>query len=347
MQWIIMIHIAASLIGLISGLVSLASANSGSFLAPLPRLPVTTEARKANLMVALQSSPIGQYFAGERRQGVYNFNDPFTCRTWALRWLYENQEPQVREKVRLLGDNDLVWDKKQAFRLQDVGTAKNLINYWITALNNAQNLLVRSGDQNAASHFVCIGLGEFASPNAESLGAGYIVFDPQVFWDTNHNPERSAYSMDAIAMHEFAHQLQYWTDEPALKDTLRATGTPYPRRTELQADCAAAALLAMIQIPIIGRNWESEKSGVAAAVKAVGDSELLSRTHHGTKRERELAADFGLQLTEKFLQSHLTTTGFTSTFILNSCRNFIDSMDRLYGNPWPNTAILSVSDLIK
>lgn len=296
----------------------------------------TPQQKQANLNQAIAASPMGKYLAGERRSGIYNFNDSKVCNRWALQSIYANQEKPVA--VRLLDDNGPIWDEREGPK--DIGRAGSMIRLWVDTMNDAQNMLIRNGDLNAMSHHVCIGFGKFAAPNAESMGAGYITFDPQILLDTNHNPNRSAYSMDAIAMHEFAHQLQYWTDEPTLNDVLVATGKPYARRAELSADCAAAALLGALNIPKIGRFWQIEKSGVSAAIKAVGDYEILSGNHHGTPRERELAVNFGLNLAEKTSSRGLGLKGFTSRYILNSCRAFIDRMDSHYGNPWPIWAVL-------
>jgi hypothetical protein len=281
-------------------------------------------------------SPIGRYDAGERRFGAYSLNDPQMCSLWAVRQFFAVQDPPLA--ARFLGDADLVWDARNP--AGDRGEARFQIRNWVNTINAVLNQLRTNGDVAVSGRYFCVGLAKYAAPNALSIGLGFIVFDPQVFIDVNYNPNRSGMSMDAIAMHEVAHQLQYWTNERVLGDRL-PDGRPYARRTELQADCTSAALIAAQWLPKVGVDlWRRlDRDGVMAAVRAVGDFEILDQSHHGTPHEREVAAELGALYSEDYVQRNAgQAPRFLSVPVLNGCRASIEAMDRKWGNPWPPQA---------
>lgn len=283
-------------------------------------------------------SPAGQYILGVRRAGIYDLNDAKTCSRWAIETLLARfREPPP---VKLLGDKDFILDREAPKGTLSASMKPRALASSIRGdLDRAYTMLRLAGDKAIEGRHVCVGLAAYAQANAESLGAGFMLFDPQLYYNLNRFKGRSMRTGQAIALHEFAHQLQYWTEEPVLADK-KADGEEYARRTELQADCAAAALVSVTAAELKTPNlWKMSRPGVRTAFRELGDFDLWSKGHHGLLNERDLAAEYGIRIVEKrAAESKLYV--FPARWALDECRAMLERMDKKYGNPWPITATL-------
>lgn len=286
----------------------------------------------------LRRSPAGQHEAGVRRSGVYDLRDAKTCSRWSVETILARfrNPPQPT----LLAPGDLVLDrdapKGTLSAPMDLAGLSSTIRRDITI---AWDMLRLGGDKLVNGRHVCVGLASYAQANAESSAIGFMLFDPQLYYDLNKYKSRSMRTGMAIVLHEFAHQLQFWTDEPFQKDKL-ADGESYARRSELQADCVAAALVSVTAVEFKSpRIWPVSRAGVLTAFRELGDFDIWKSGHHGLPNERDLAAEYGVRLVEeRAAKSKLYT--FAAPWALDQCRQMIERMDKKHGTPWPITAVL-------
>lgn len=293
-------------------------------------LPPFTEAEMKALW---DSSPLGAYDRGDRSEGVLDLMDPAVCRRATIESVLAHAHPPQR--VTLFENDQAAPDRVHGS--PDPLRVGPAADSWRRATAATMAMLVANGDAVVAGRHVCLGVARFESPNALSQPLGYLLFDPQLVFDVNQNADRSLYSFDAIRTHELAHQLQYWHGDETLRD--QRAGAPYARRSELQADCVAGALIAGQALPTIGRElWDFSKHGIRAAVRAVGDMLLEDGGHHGTPTERDRAAAKGVAVGQAAL---LVDVGpypqLTSKALLDACRAYIDANDQTYGQPWPDS----------
>ncbi len=204
-------------------------------------------------------------------------------------------------------------------------TAKGYAENMRQTLQRALDQLKANGDTVAASRHLCVGLADFGDkgPNAISMRKGYIVADPRLTNLVNSLPDRTMFSLDMFWVHELAHQLQYWNGNPFEKDAR-------DRRTELAADCAASAIVAM--------RWsepfalKDAADGVVAAAVSVGDLAHESSGHHGTPVERRAAARAGVDavLAARTRGARLPT----GKELLGTCNGYIVARDKASGPNW-------------
>lgn len=172
-----------------------------------------------------------------------------------------------------------------------------------------------------------MGMMDYAAQgaNATSFYVGYITIDPRVVSDMMNLQVRSVFSSSQVIVHEFAHQLQYWYGNPFIGDNT-------VRRTELVADCTAAALHALrwaglFQTKLTEETWNTIEPGIISAVVSEGDYEINNPNHHGTPQERGIAAEVGAGLVKNFIKSGNSNAGITGPTILGNCNQFVGTFD--------------------
>lgn len=203
-------------------------------------------------------------------------------------------------------------------------------------LSGMLDLYQAARDPLALNRELCSTSGVFESPNAVSIGYGFMVFDPHIFFLIARREKTTTWSLRAVLAHELAHQFQIWNNDPVLYR--QKSGKVFVRDKELQADCAASALLYRQHKE--GR-YQADKDDVKVAFDeavtdafvGLGDFKLKELgTHHGTAWERAL-----MQLAGKKAAIELAEKGDQGiTAVLKYCRDYIEKMNSKFGDElWP------------
>lgn len=226
------------------------------------------------------ASPLERFLAGDRTFGVFSIHDArCDLPSWnATAPRLGLADSRVLDDALTIGDTTVTVGAMTGGVVDDLGK--------ILAA------LAAFGDSDVDGHHVCIvpaaGVGV-----ALSTGNGYIAFEPGAIIAMNDlipDAERSMYSSTGAFAHELAHQLQYWYGDPF-------DGDKSVRRTELAADCMGSAFVALTQPS--GWIMDEVERGAAGALQAYADLEFRSKSHHGTRVDRDRMAHEGIAMVKR------------------------------------------------
>jgi len=163
-----------------------------------------------------------------------------------------------------------------------------------------------------------------------------MVFDPYLFFNLIRSEKSNSWSLRAVLAHEFAHQLQVWRNDPVLYK--EKNKRPFVRDKELQADCAAAAILTRVHREGNYEKDANEKNmpfedALRNAFASIGDFELGAlEGHHGTAYERALMVPVG----QRIAADILAKKDQSATAILQACGDYINAMNKKFADDlWP------------
>ncbi len=253
-------------------------------------------------------APSEEFKAGAQQAGIFSVYDPLYCSQSAKR----AHLPQLTE-----GDVNGLPAAQQI----------RLIN---GILSRAYNILALVGDRSLRSRHVCTGFYNDVSAengNAKSMTLGYMIFDFRLIRHVYDLPEkmRSNWALDFIALHEFAHQLQFWNNDEVTLKALK--GEASARKSELGADCVAASLLTMMNTELSRDLFTISFQGVLGTASALGDYGVHLPGHHGTPYERQQAAEFGSQYVAFWYLTHQRSLyGLKSADLLRVCYKRVDQL---------------------
>ncbi len=283
------------------------------------------------LNTIIERSPYGRYQRGDRSPGAKSLRSDPRCSTPDFLNLQLLQKTPT--EIRIPRPDEVLRDSIENARTRDLSLSISYFEDELIKLS-ATFMAQHSEDPLAKDREICVGSALFAAPNAISLGIGIMVFDPQLFFQIARNESANDWSMKAIVAHEFAHQLQYWFDEPFLSEAIGEK--PKVRNLELQADCVAAALLSKLHddFPVSSALSDAKipfNEAVIGAFSSLGDFELESASHHGSAYERALMLNFGREAATSLKEKSEPIS--TS---LKICRDKIQSMNKRFGEIlWP------------
>jgi hypothetical protein len=193
----------------------------------------------------------------------------------------------------------------------------------IAVLEPAMALLKLAGDPVVERRHICVAMFKSAEP-AISLQAGYIAVNPGTIGTLVQGLSDPQTGLNFIYTHEFMHHLLYWGTNPF-------RGEATARRTELLADCGAAAIMGMRLKGAVSSS--RALAAIRSAAINSGDFELLRAKHHGSPAERPWVVDAGLKFA---LTATLTPK---SEQIVDHCAKVIAAQDQRYGDLWPITIL--------
>ncbi|MBN8555409.1 MAG: hypothetical protein J0L93_08195 [Deltaproteobacteria bacterium] len=302
---------------------------------PKPQTPIQMGVvKQLTLKGIIERSPVGRYERKDFSPGVKSFRNEPRCVTTDLEQLFLLQEPP--QKVIIPSAQKVLKDKFPNEKTRDLSLSiADLENQLIQDTSVQLQMFRDARDPSVENREICVISAEFESPNAVSIGVGFMVFDPQLFFQIIRHDAANGWSLRAVVAHEFAHQLQSWTQDPT-NFKISKENRSIVRDKELQADCVASGILSrmrdreLVATKITEPNFES---ALVNAFASLGDFEIKSlETHHGTAWERALMVSVGLQSNEDLLRKGDPS----STALLNSCRVYIDKMNKKYGEEiWP------------
>jgi hypothetical protein len=275
-------------------------------------------------------SPYGRYSAQSFSPGVKSFRREGRCVIPDLVQFFQLQQNPIAFRMSL--PSDVYYDKKPNSKTRDLSLHAEYFETTLVAeLEKIMALFPIFADPVVRNREICLTTGTFERPNALSIGLGFIVFDPHLFFQIIRHPQANSWSLLAIVAHEFAHQLQVWHLDPLiLKEKAKRR---YVRDMELQADCAAAAMLARLHAVNPRENEGPFALALADAFMSLGDFELDHyEGHHGTAWERQLMIEAGLNVSQELQKQN----NKTSASMLLLCRQKIEWMNTKYGpDLWP------------
>ena len=286
-------------------------------------------------------SPLGRFEQKQFSPGVKDFRSDARCRVEDLSTLFMLQQPPMRLTIPDL--NDVVVDQVPHERTKDLQLS---IRYFesqlVFELGKQLGFFARQNNSSTRDREICITSANFGSPNAFSIGFGFMAFDPQLFFQIARAEKANSWSMRMILAHELAHQFQNWHQSPTMTKVKRdpKTGVDvfYVRDQELEADCVASVILAQ-QREVQGVVKPEEdlpenfQAALYDAVISIGDFEFgLLASHHGTAYERALMTKAGLRIYEELKGRK----DLRSESVLKACQDTIFDLNRLYGDElWP------------
>lgn len=260
-------------------------------------------------------TPLMKFESGHKVSGVYSAYDVFYCSQSARKENIPNALPE--DTVLTILEN-----KKEV-------TIKNNLTMLNPLIKEMLDLLIANGDINAVNKHICTGYFndlEAEHGNAFSFVQGYLIFDFKLFQYLFGLPDhlRSSWVIDFLALHEFAHQLQYWNlDEEIIKALQQKQSS---KVSELSADCTASALLAYKNMGLSEELYNISFTGVLGAAGALGDYNTQAQSHHGTPLERITAAAYGEKLISSQKVSILTgNIKITSGYLISSCNTYVNN----------------------
>lgn len=279
-----------------------------------------------------QRSPFGRYEARDFSPGVKGFGLSDRCLEEDLRSFFQLQEPPT--KVILPEQNKTYTDKDPNIRTRDLSL---IIKDFEAVLREELQVQISlfEDDPVIKNREVCVDAVEFDHPNAVSVGLGYLLFDPQLFFQILRSEASNEWSLRAILSHEFAHQLQIWTSDASLFRTKNEVR--FVRDKELQADCVASAILyrqSSVDPKAVVDKTTPIANALISAFVSLGDFEIHHyEGHHGTAYERSLMVSVGI---DSLRDIERRKEAFTSEGILSACLEYIDGMNQKYGDElWP------------
>jgi hypothetical protein len=260
-------------------------------------------------------APLQRFEIGQKISGVYSIYNPVYCSQKArLEYL-----PQVLPTDTVLK----VMDNGQQVTIQ------GNLDILHKVINKALNILSENRDVIVENKHICTGFFQdenLPTGNAYSLGFGYMIFDFKLIQFLYNLPDesRSSWVFDFLALHEFAHQLQFWHQDSKLLQALE--GKISSQSSELAADCMASGLIALMNLKLSRDIYDMSYVGVLGAASALGDFDILSQNHHGTPLQRIIAASYGNGLVIENKQNLLNKkVRIDSEYLLNQCNSFVNN----------------------
>ncbi len=276
-------------------------------------------------------SPLGRYRAKDYSPGAKDLRTDPRCVVADLQEFFKLQIPPASFRSLLLTES--FRDSKPNERTRDLHIdVKDFEEQLLLEIKKFFKFFPSERDPVVKNRELCVGSGLFAAPNAVSLGLGFLVFDPRLFFQLIRSENSNSWSMSAVIAHEFAHQLQYWHLDPYV--FREKNGKKHVRELELQADCIAAALLTRLSTSELREKDLPFATSLYNAFISMGDFELFSSEHHhGTSWERSVMVDAGMRVAGDLRKTQLDEI---SGEILKACRLHIDNMNRKHGDViWP------------
>ena len=267
-----------------------------------------------NLLLDDGKAPVDRFIAGQKITGVYGAFDPLHC----------SQIAKNKYVPDMLPEDTVIKTLSSGKKIKVAGNIKILNKIIGTALDK----LNQNGDVLTQNKHICTGFYQderAKNGNALSLYYGYLKFDFKLIQYLYDLPDskRSSWVFDFLALHEFAHQLQYWNgDEEIIKAIKQQQSS---KVSELAADCTASALISLLNINLSNDLYKMSFVGVFGAAEALGDFDIDAQTHHGTPKERVKAAQYGEYLVSSQKDSLLNKNlKLTSKSLLLSCNSYIN-----------------------
>jgi hypothetical protein len=278
-------------------------------------------------------SPAGRFAAQDFQPGVRSLRTTKRCTTDDVVNFFRLQPKP--EAISIPARSEVRVDRVRNERTKDLSLT--IGDFEDTLLTEVMRIVqLFSDDPMVNKRELYLVAADFQAPNAMSLGLGFLVFDPQLFFQIVGHEETNGWSLRAIVAHEFAHQLQFWHDEPLLPNATNGKRTA--RDMELQADCVASAILTRLRAEGLrsDRAGDDDDAPFATALRrafaSLGDFELEHSGHHGTAYERALMVEYG-QIVAGALQ---VTKDRTAAGMLAMARSKIEAMNARYGDKlWP------------
>ncbi len=296
--------------------------------APEPQPKSVSDLLRESLV---QRSPAGRFLKDDLRPGVHSLRTTDRCSTDDLVNLFRLQpKPQT---IRIPDQKDVRTDRATNERTKTLSLV--IGEFEETLITELMRMRQLFGDDPAVSRReLYVVAADFPAPNAVSHGLGFLAFDPQLFFRILGHEKTNGWSLRAILAHEFAHQLQFWHDEPLIPS--EANGKKTVRDMELQADCVAAAILTLLRQDGLrgGRGDDAVpfEQALQSAFASLGDFELANPGHHGTAWERALMVEYG-QIVAGALR---VTKDRTAAGMLAMARSKIEAMNGRFGAElWP------------
>jgi hypothetical protein len=309
--------------------LSVAAQQTGPTPPPAPRKSVS----ELLLDDIVERSPAGRYQKKDYLPGVRLLRDSKRCSAADVVNLFRLQEDP--QQIRIPGPREVFTDKQPNERTKNLSiTVADLESTLLTELMRMMQLFADDPAVNRREFYVTV--AEFPTPNAVSVGLGFLVFDPQLFFQIVGHEQTNGWSIRAVVAHEFAHQLQYWHDEPLLARTL--DGKLYSRDKELQADAVAAAMLTRLRDEGLTSDRKADDAdqpfslALAMAFLSLGDFALAHADHHGTAYERSLMVEYGHVIAGALS----VLKDRSSRTLLAHARSKIEAMNAKFGDTlWP------------
>ncbi len=280
-----------------------------------------------------ERSPLGRYEKKDYSRGVKSFRSEPRCVLDDLKTVFLMQNPPMKVRIPELGE--VFKDSKPTERTKELSMEIKTFEQELDRhLTKQLNIFVSGRDPQVESREICLTSAVFESPNAISIGYGFMAFDPQIFFQLARNEDFNEWAVFVVMAHELTHQFQVWHRDPTLFRT--KGGKPFARDKELQADCAAVAIVDEIhrQMPQAEQKSAVELTKtMASAFTSLGDFELSQvGIHHGTAYERSLMIQAGRLVAQKLKEKR----EFDSANLLKGCLAYIDKMNAKYGDElWP------------
>jgi len=281
-----------------------------------------------------ERSPLGRYEKKDFSPGVKSFRTEARCIRDDLTNVFLLQQPP--QEVRIPESFEIFKDKQESDRTRDVTiTISDFETQLINHLRRQMDIFVTGKDPVVEKREICLSSLVFESPNAVSIGYGFMAFDPQLFFQIIRSEKSNSWSLLGVVAHELSHQFQIWHQDPTTRKT--KNNKPFIRDKELQADCAAAAIMAKRkeQEPDLHKEAGIEfETAVFDAFISLGDFELDSLgSHHGTAYERGLMVRTGLDIYE---DSKKSQKPLHSGDLLKACGEKINALNKKFGEDlWP------------
>lgn len=243
------------------------------------------------------------------KRGIYTpsiavVTDSNACSQVAVRRLF----PKILQKnqVVTMRNPNKVFSDPEKMSVSEVLDRANL------ELSLLLSHFYANDDPISKNRSICIGLATMGKPNAISLDEGYIMADPRILFDVRQRTKFGDFSDRVIFLHEFAHQIQFWSADPFAADKT-------VRRTELTADCMASAFLVLLWAKP-GEDHQMTEQGLREVAASIGDYSA-EEGHHGTPKERGAAATWGTNFIlsrkkELFMKISVTE-------IRNACNEYV------------------------
>lgn len=278
-------------------------------------------------------SPYGRYLAQDYQPGVRLLRESKRCSTDDVVNVFRLQkDPQ---KIRIPDVAEVFRDKMPNDRTKDLTIHVGELES--TLLTELMRMMQMFSDEPAVNRReLYVVVAEFPTPNAVSMGLGFLVFDPQLFFQIIGNEQTNGWSIRAVVAHEFAHQLQYWHDEPLMRRMLN--GELYARDKELQADAVGAAMLTRLWNEGLKSDRKEDDAAqpfsqaLSSAFLSLGDFMIAHTDHHGSAYERSLMVDYGHQIAGALT----ILKDRSSKGLLDHSRSKIEAMNAKFGDTlWP------------
>ncbi len=263
-------------------------------------------------------SPLQRFESGYRISGVYNANSILYCSPQAQR----THIPQLLPDLYVL----------KQLPSGALLTTQNQIQNYNNLIKRALDTLSEQNDVATLNKHICTGFyidRDSHIGNALSFIHGYLIFDYKMIEHLFSLPDekRTFWVEDFLVLHELAHQLQYWNNDGEVLKTLN--GEQSAKRPELAADCAAGALIKLMNLDLPLELYTLSFSGVENAAELIGDDAIDDPTHHGLPDERRQAVRYGSDMItalRPFIKNK--TLKVSSRYILDNCNQFVrDQLD--------------------